>query len=700
MRERKKRDVEVRKRIETKISDRLTAAISESLSTANPYIAIDIAWDSTPITKADIPLLHYAMGKLDTRECAKLLTQLGATQYIKRNDKNEIVGIDLPAFIEANVPLLRSMVSRRLAAQANKYNSMFPYYKYQARSTAQTAKLCADIVSEVAEQIIDSHGYRHHDVQVMRDMYLYGHSVDFVRASWEIERQIHFTGDPETDDSKESFVEREGVVFVNPHPTRIFKDSAHPWSSLNYDNGISYCGYWDVLKWGTIKSNQAYYNLDSVSYGENWITLFSNYPSYWRQYYCTMTPPSIMPFGSSNDSKANIGRYSQSPEDSACLVAVYYEKLRPIEYGIGTYPEEVWVRFTTAGTIGTVIHAELLPSRPGAYCGYNENDNRTTSVSFAMDMLTFQDQLTNLYRQLLAVCAIEQLKIIYADSDALVGKAEQDLRRRIEGAVQSAGPVLIMYSSSAYFEKGIDPKTALGCVQATVAPQSIELIFRAIVQTVALAERIAAMSANEMGQPIVKTEGGVTATEAGQIEASSSAMYNFASDGIDEFRAAKKRILFESWINCAETESFELPVTRRYPATVVKSAGFDIVGDYSDISGTARWTVSGNKWKLFDYEYVFSSRDGSQRMVNTQAATTLVQLVPMLQAPQIANRITPEKMIEIFNEIFRLSGAGVDLLIEPEEEVAPSELDQIKAAIASLAQTVQVLAQKVNTRQS
>lgn len=693
IKDRKKRDMQERLRIETRIADRLQSSVSDSLANSDPFIAIDLAWDSTPITKEDIPLLQYAMGKLNLRDCAASLSQLKASQYIKLNDKKEVVGIDLPAFIEANVPLLRSMVSRRLAAQANKYNGLYPFYKYQARSTGQPAKLCGDVISEAVEVIVDSYGYRHHDVQVERDMYLYGHSVDFVRASWERERQIHFSDSADEDSEHESIVEREGVVFVNPHPTRTFKDPSHPWSSLNTDSGMAYCGYWDVVRWGTIRTNPEYYNTDCVTYGTAWCDLFATYSNYWRQYYCTLTPPTVTNIDTSNDAKSAVGRYTSEQDDAATLIAVYYEKIRPLEYGIGRYPEEVWVRFVTAGTSGTVINAEFLPSRPGACCSFNENDNRARSVSFAMDMLTFQDQITNLYRQLLAVCAIDQLKLIYADTDAIAGASEQDLRRRITGAVQSAGPLLITYSSSAYTEKGIDPKNALGLVQANVQPQSIQLIFQAIVQTVSLAERIAAMSANELGQPIVRSEGGVTATEAGQIEASSSAMYNFAADGIDEFREAKKRILFESWINCAESDEFELPVTRRYAPSIVAAAGLEIVDGPTEINAPARWTVRGNKWKLLSYDYVFSSRDGAERAVNTQAATTLVQLVPMLQTPAIANKVPTSKIIEIFNEIFRLSGAGVDLVIDPEEEEAPqSEIESLKQGLASLAQTVTMLA--------
>ncbi len=105
-----------------------------------------------------------------------------------------------------------------------------------------------------------------------------------------------------------------------------------------------------------------------------------------------------------------------------------------------------------------------------------------------------------------------------------------------------------------------------------------------------------------------------------------------------------------------------------------------------DKQGKARRiTVVGSK-RFLVHDYIFTTRDGAERPVNTQAANSLVQLVGMVMAaPLIVQALGKEKIYEMFNEIFRLSGAGLDLnltLKEGEDDsVGPDEMEQMKATL-------------------
>ena len=144
----------------------------------------------------------------------------------------------------------------------------------------------------------------------------------------------------------------------------------------------------------------------------------------------------------------------------------------------------------------------------------------------------------------------------------------------------------------------------------------------------------------------------------------SYSVYGFISDAIDEGRAAKKRICYESLIACGSNHVY-LPVLNRYPSRVVEAAGFNVAdaGDMFDPQSERRYTVIGEKHNLI-HDYVFNSRDGSERSSNMAAANILIQMLPVLQNPQMLQALTKEKYYEILNAVFRNSGAGVDLNLQ------------------------------------
>jgi hypothetical protein len=491
-------------------------------------------------------------------------------------------------------------------------------------------------------------------------------------------------------------VEREGVCFVVPHASRIFKDPAAPWSSLNSGTGIDWCGYWDLEAYRNVGENPDFYNRDELTYSSGYISLFDQYGTYFNQYYCNISVPSradLTPL--ENDAKSQIGRYSADKGDSACLIAVVFMKVRPIDWGVGEYAEQVWVRLVTAGSDGTVVYAEFLPSAPGAHCGHNSNDSRDLNLSFALEMMPFQDQLTNLFTQLLSACKYEQFKMVEVDRDVVSDNAVfEEIKKTMQGHNWFAKPFVLGYAGSKAKQLdlpvgGPSKQSPVTIIGPDSKPQAISIIIAAIGDVMRMAERIAVMSPNESGQPIVRGNGGVTATEAAQIEQTTSAVYNFVSDSIDAYRAAKKKILYESWVNFGEDE-FLVTVPGRYTRDTVERSGLEIVdveirdGRNEGLVFPTRWTLKGKKHKLVQYEYVFSSRDGAERMANVQAATTMIQLLPILKDPEIYQQVGRAKFFEIVNEIIRLSGSGMNLVLDPDEEVeqqAPPELQQIKESI-------------------
>ena len=706
-------DVANRQQIERRIRVRVDEGVVYSLKNYQFYAAADLAWDSSPVNKITIPLMLYAQGKINIQSAATALKGLNrGDEFVKKDESGNPVSIDLPKFHECSVNLVRSFVTRRLAAQSNKFEQLNPFYHYESRSTGQVGKLRADVLSQRVEMMTDQFGYRHHDTQCIRDAFLYGHAVDFIRASWEVEKQWVkkdvpdelASADPENFEVEAEIV-REGVGFENIHPSKVFYDNCYPLSSINTDTGCEFIGYWDVKRFRDVANNTSFFNTTAIGWSTKFWGMggiYLNYKAYFDQFATTITPPSL-PEGTvldpagENDRKVNIGVYSVDMQDTSILVTTYFEKLVPKDYGIGDYPFPVWVRFIVASD-ATVVFAEFLPSTPAAYLGINESDARQINVGIAHQLMAYQDQLTNLFAEMLLTVQQELVKVFGINTD-VIDKPENItyLRNWFKGNNWGNGtPIVVEYSLKKLEDMGLKSDKMI-TVTETRAGQSLTAIFEAIAKLLMMAERLEAMSPNEQGQPAPRE---ISATEVTEIASTTTSVYSFISRGVDEFRAAKKRIIYESIVTCHEGDIY-CPVEERYPLKVVEQAGFKIdqqeIEGFQPDNGINKHTVIGTRRQLI-HDYVFTSRDGDERAVNTQAANTLVQLLSqMLNIPAVLAGMGKEKLYEIVNEIFRKCGAGLDLNLElkPGEDntLGGDQIKQFQQVLQQMQQAIQQVGQ-------
>lgn len=712
--ERWEKDKATRERFETEFSDIINEGVSWGIKNYQFYAAVDLAWDTPAVSKVMLPLLMYAQSKITLSACASELKTLNQAGLLTKDADGKPTGVDMPKFVETSINMVRSYVTRRHAAQSVKYSNLYPYYKYESRSTGMVGKLKADVMSQEAEIQVDGFGHRHHDSQVMRDAFLYGHSVDFVCSPWEIHKTYEFVPTspeftPSTaklEDLKvQEVIIKEGMSWTNPHPTRLLIDFAHPIAAINDDVNPRYIGYWDVVRYGSVSQDPAYFNKDSISYGAGAGGIYSaflNNSAYFQTYYTTISAPptpvadsginpspgsaTLDPAGT-NDRKANIGVYNGEMEQMSMFKTELFRKLIPANHGIGSYPFEVWIRFVIAGD-NTVIFAEPMPSTPAAVCSINESDSRQLSASFGHDCLWAQDMMSNLVSQMMLAVQAELLQLLGINTD-LVEKADVDkIIARLSGKNFSIdGPIVIPFSLRELAQEMDLKMDALFKIGETRQGQSVEVIFRAMSQLLALLERLTAMSPAEQGQPAPRE---ISATEVTEMAGTTQNVYSFISDGIDEFRAAKKRIIYESTV-CRKEGRVQVPIINRYSKKTIEKAGFK-VGDEESGSRNEGVNVIGDKVNL-SHDFIFTTRDGAERPVNTQAANTLVQLMQVvLQTPPILQALGREKTYDIFNEIFRLSGTGIDLNLELQEgDEAGFQDEQISAMQEALKQLQQML---------
>ncbi len=666
-------DLVIRERMQDMVQSRIHEGIRHSCKNHSLYLAVDLAWDSLPINKFTIPLLQYAQGKINIKTCAEKMDNIDPElkdQFVDYDDEGIVKNINLQGIYDVAVNIIRSYITRRVAAQVSRFSNLFPYFKYAPRGTDISSKIRAEVLSQRVEIMSEQFNYRHIFSQSIRSMFMYGFSVLFPAEAWTREVQWRKSDDGE----KESFVEKEGVSFVEPHPTRVIYDNSKPLSGINTNQGPSWIGYWDIVRYSSVKDNPQFWNISEITYTNALQGIVNAYRDFFDNYF----DPTIMSFPTlrddfpfQNERTSHTGIYAGEDEDKGMFLSNVFMKVNPKAEGLGGYPFDCWLKLVVASD-ETVMYAEWLPSLPAVYGGINQNDDRMANCSMAHDLMPYQDQMNNIIYSMLHHMKVSMFKIISVDQDALDDDVKDYLMQSLSEDTFYEKPKALFYSGSRIADLGIDAKNIINVVDVSQElaggiGQSLNSLF----QLLNLVERLMILSPQELGQAAQRE---ISATEVQEISNSTNTIYSFISEGIDEMRSAVKKMLYEHLIACSTTE-FNVPVKQRFTAKSIRDAGLDIddTSDQDEIPSGRN--IIGNPESLV-HEFVFSSRDGAERQQNTQAAQTLGQLFQqVVSLPDMAGALGKERIFNILNEIFRLSGVGHDLNLEVDEADDQAELE-------------------------
>lgn len=703
-----------RERFEKRIESRTHEGISSGLRHYKAYAAVDLAWDSQPITPELIPFMAYAQGKIDFKALKPQMKDIRPETLKKFTDFDEKTGeiksVNVSKFLEVNVNLLRSYVTRRTATLAVKYTKLFPFLRYESISKSFVAKLRADVLSQRIEMMANQYGYRHDLVQAIREELLYGHCLEFVDGAWDCDKQLRkrrrAAGVDTSNDSDfeiETRVVREGVMFRRPHPTRTFWDNSAPLSAVNTDTGPSFMGFWTISRYGEVAKNTGFFNRAEIAYADRLAALFDGYKAYFELYFANASVnfprhDAAGDIAGLNDREKNIGVYTTTQCDGSVALVEYFEKVIPKDCGLGDYPFPVWLRLVVANG-RTVIFGEFLPDTPAVYFGYNEADSRQVSISFAHEILPFQDQMTNILNQLLFMQRASLIKVLCANLDIISPEILKEFRAILKGDRYTAGPLLLEFDGSQLQDTNLDIDDVFKLNEARM-DADVNQMFVSLARLLELAERVLNISAQELGQSERRE---ISATQTVEIANTTNTILSYMGLGVDEALAAKKRLLFNSLMALGEDRVYA-PVVNSYLPETIKAAGFEAVDEDAEADTTENLvdvtperpkaqTVLGTKQAL-NYDYHFTARDGAERMVNAKAAEVLVNLIAQLaQMGDFLQSLGKPKLYLLLNEVIRLSGAGVDVRFEvgegESEEIPSGDAAQegkaaIEAAISQI----------------
>lgn len=695
----------LRDKWEKRICSRISEGRLRNFKTYRWHYAADLAWDG-PVFADQVPLMLYAQGRIDVTDCAqqlqKTLGKEAAKEYIEFDKDKGIkpVGVNASRLGENVINLVRPYITRRKAALSNQFNDLYPWLNYEPRNRTMAGKIRAAVTTQRIEQVVDSRGMRHDFTQWVHKMLLHTGQWVFVSEPWLVEKASRMNAA----NKPESYVVSEGPILAHPHPTRTFYDRAHPPSGINYDKGISYCGYWDMVRYRDIKDNPSYFNAANIKYSTDHEEEFRSYRDFFKAYYSDenqikFVPDRTDPLNSMrNDRQSTSGLYAEDDDDCSIFFSNYYERIIPKDVGAGTYPYPVWVKLTVIND-KTVVRARIMPSRPAFYFGHNEDDSRDQNVAMAHEIMPFQDQAQELLGQLYYLLRLEQLLMLAIDTDLIPDKDMRDnIRKYLQGNRARPEAMYMEWSGTKIREvQKTQAKQPFEFIKSSVQPQ-IKATLEGIGTTMNMLEKILMMSPQELGQFVTKE---TNATEVTSVNKTTNALYSFIAEGPDEARAALKVILYESLMALGE-DSVPTAVVAQFPPESILEAGFEMVEEIKGEREPEAFVVKGLK-KAMAHDFIYNSRDGSERSVSVEASKTLYQFVTQIMANQALLQLFGWKQIaDMITEVFRLSGSPFVIKMPPNlPEGGPAEQQagpEMQQALQQFQQQFQQAIQQIDQR--
>lgn len=659
------------------------------------FSALDMAWN-LPFRQTS-PTLLASMENEDIGEIKSKLDAWGikfddiiSTQTDPKSGK-PITTLDLPAFYRVFVPLVRSYGTIRWAKIVNDRRRV-PHFKYEPAFSTKKRRAQCEILTNRVEIMSRQFGYFEVMKQAVFQMLHYGTCLQFPREQWYAEHQILESGpaptpvdnpishgQPDTQAAAptakgaKGTVVKEGVRYNMPHPSKMFWDQAHRPSTFNSDSGCEYAGYWRVVRYGEIAGNSKFWAAERVGFNATGTPWWQKENIYLKNVHgCAMNWPTTSSDKTGNSDREDRlawGFYNTAEmNDTACTVTEYFEKIIPSEYGLGDYNHPVWFRFIVAGDTATIIYAAPLPYCPVVAYLYDPDENRDTQASLSLEVLPFQDQLSNLFSQYILTVQQNLTNATLIDTDMVDEKDVKKMENAGEQAWRSR--LFIRYSGRSIRQRDGAMQAALQSVQ--FAPLNTQDIISAMRTTLDMLERVLVMSAQEVAQAASHEQ---TREEVRHIAQNTSTRLRFTEIPVDLATEAWKRQLYSALMAYGSEEfysyvSYDKDVTDE----VLKELGFTVL-EKEEANGSKRAIVKGNKSKMGSTAPIlesFAATHEIDRASETEAGAALMQLIGQIANSEYAMSLGADQLFQIINTIGHRTGVlDKDFKLVPKFDPTP-----------------------------
>jgi len=691
------------KRLQEHHSSRLRRAIETCTQEAPIYGGIDKALAAAEKNVLGIQARELAASGKSNEEIMEMFKAFGLENMLEPlvqvvdgvekqvfaniGGKNEpVLTFNKPLFDEVFIPLVVSYADMRAGKLFNDRNT-WPRYKYTPSRMTLRDTMVADIVTSRVQRMASEMGYADDDKQSFKQMAYYGICFNFPQEAYYREEY-----ETRTDDGKvKPMIQREGVRFVIPHPTRHFWDRSKPLHTLNTDTGVSYCGYWDIMKWRDVKRNKAYWNTDRITYGGYDLFTSNTWKIYTKFYPCQIVTPNAYKELERLSGPDRIAKEQSSflkdEDDATITLAVLFDKLVPSEWGLFDYDKPVWMRFIYAN-FDCCIHAEVLPYSPPAYVYLDRYDaNKTVPQGIGLQLSGFQQLLGNFLTQHFLSVKQNIMRVAWVDTNLVPESQLHWIKRLKDKLYQGITWLTYKGDQKRYILPGSGKASMSDAITYMQNPQvSTAELAQNINLTLMVLERLLGFTAQEIGASATHEQ---SATEHTILARNSSVNLEFMGTGIDSAWAAKKRLLYTAFYCYGADEVFaEVADLTPEREAALKELGFEVEkGEY----GSTHHGVKGKKGPL-TLDSFMSDREGVNRLSDSKLGIAMLQALGVaMQQPELFAAIGVKGIVELLNRIWKLIGMPDDfrIKIDPNAPTTPqAQQEQFLQVIDAMKQKI------------
>jgi hypothetical protein len=628
------------------------------------FAAIDYAYDAAYQQTTPTLVQHVIEKKMTYEESLEVIRGWGLNwedifslrcdangKQLRDTKGNCLYDVHAPSLVRTLIPLVKAYVTVR-AAKLYTDRDQIPLFKYEPIVATEENRVLCEILTSVAEAMVTQFGYRAQLKDAILHDLLYGICMMFPAEAWYHEEQMV----PDGDGFKKTTI-REGLRFLQPHPTRFFYDLMWPTSSFNSDSGCEFSGHWRVVRYGSVYHNSDYFNKEVIPFGTNW---FENTLSgtYFSDFYpCTMQFPSCRPVSESNR-EDRAAFYCLADEDKAIFLTECFFKLVPKEWDLGEYEYPVWFRFVVASN-DTVIFAEPLSYTPNTYFGYDADGGRVRNPSMALELIPFQDQLGNILSQILLTAKQNLINVVFYDKWQVDATQLQKLKNPSEMLARAITWMEMDNEKNAI--AGLDTRRAFD--QVSFPKQSVAELTNTLNTVIGIAERMLVLSAQEIGSAASHQQ---SAQEIKTISGNVGVRVAYTGTFIDDAIDAWKKQIADASVAYMDTGfialiSPDIPNLEEH----AKKLGFEVV---TRGGGNVKTRVKVKKQSIMPMllEGLASTRDGPDRGTDSQAATVQMKTWQAIASnPELAQQVGARTIVKGIEQAAILGGAGSDFKIEP-----------------------------------
>jgi len=347
----------------------------------------------------------------------------------------------------------------------------------------------------------------------------------------------------------------------------------------------------------------------------------------------------------------------------------HFMRLTPKQWGLGDYDAPIWMRFVLANDDTPLYVAPILYT-PAVYMGYDAHEERKNPASLSLELLPFQDHMSNLLSQQILSAKKNLAQAVFVNSDLVAQQHIEELQNLGEKWYRSIP--FIPFSGRKVRMSQQDIREAFHTVKFPLF-NTVELLgaFRTLLDMV---ERVLVFSAQEVGAVAAHEQ---TAEEVRVIGNNVTNRIALTGGFIDDGIAAWKKQLYDGLMAYGQDTVYsQIATVHPVTAEALEEVGFTVSRAAANEGENAE--IEGPKEALL-LEGFASSRDADDRTSNAEVAVSMSQiLIQLLSNPITATAIGAEQAIALTNQIIRIAGLPRDFTLRVANLERTRQLEQVE----------------------